>query len=100
MDAFSHSWEFPGVLYAFPPDSTANSGAREDSSNFAPGSFVSPHVAQAAVVQLPCGVVSSPRSPSPPRRVSPHNVQSSRLDIIRDGYRGQGFSDLAAGFLA
>ena len=89
MDALSHSWDFPWV--------------------FTPGSFVSLRMAQAAMVQLPCGAVSSARSPSPPRRVSPHtgelhtpvlhNVQSSRLDIIRDGYRGQGFSDRTAGFL-
>ena len=78
--------------------------------DFPPGFFVSPRVVQAAVVQLPCGAVSSAHSPSLPQRVSPHigelhtpilhNVQSSRLDIFRDGYQGEGFSVCAASFLA
>ena len=56
------------------------------------------------------GVVSFARSPSPPQSFSPptgkfhtpllHNVQASRLDVVRDGYRGQGFSARAADFLA
>ena len=77
------------------------SGTLEDLSDFAPGSVASPCVAQAAVVQLPSGVVSSAHCPSPPRRISPHarelhapvlhNVHASRLDLFRHGYRGQGF---------
>ena len=104
IDALSHTWDFPGMLRA------AFSGTREDSSVFAPVSSASPCLAQAAVKLLPRGVVSSTHSPSLPRCVSPctgefhtpvlHNVQSSPLDIIRDGYRGQGSLDRVAGFLA
>ena len=62
---------FSWVLYAFPPDSAANSGTREDSSVFATGSSISLRMAQAAMVQLPCGVVSSARSLSPPSTCFP-----------------------------
>ena len=60
------------------------------------------------MLQLPSGVVSSTCSQSSPRSVSPHagqfqapvlNVQPSCLDIIRDMYRGQGFSVHGASFL-
>ena len=100
-----------GVLHLFPdPAGNSASGTREDSSDFAPGSVDSSRLAQAAVVQLPSGTVSGAGSPSPPRSVSPpaaefhapflHSVQPSPLDVIRDGYRRQGFSVRAAGFLA
>ena len=89
---------FSGGVVRLSHDSAASSDTREDSSVFTPGSFVSPRMAQAAMVQLPRGAVSSACSPSPPQRFSPHtgefhspvlhNVQSSHLDIIRDGYRG------------
>ena len=74
VDALSHTWDFPGGLARLSPDPAANSGTtiREDSSVFTPGSSGSPHVAQAAVVLLPCGVVSSARSSSQSRHVSPH----------------------------
>ena len=41
VDVLSHSLDFPGVFYAFPPTTLL----------IAPGSFVSPRVAQAAMVQ-------------------------------------------------
>ena len=66
-------------------------------------------MAQDAVVQLPCGVVSSARSISPSSSIPPsagefhspvvRNVQAIRLDVVRDMFRGKGFSTCAAGFL-
>ena len=50
IDVLSHTWNFPQVLYAFPPDLTVNGGFREDSSDIAPGSVAGPRVAQAIIV--------------------------------------------------
>ena len=101
IDALSHTWDFPGVLYAF-----HLTPLRE----FLPGSVDCPRMAQADMVQLPRGVANGTRSTSPPRTIAPpagefhtpvvQNVQASRLDVVRDGYRGQGFSTCAASFLA
>ena len=100
---------FFGFYMSF-PQTAANSGFREDLNNFTPDSVVSPSVAQAAVVQLPHGAVSSTHSPPPPRSVPPraeelhapviHTIQSSRFDIYRDRYQGEGFFERAADFLA
>ena len=81
------------------PYPAASSGPREDSGNFAPGSVAGPRVAQTVVVQLPCGAASSMCSTSPARTIPPpagefhspvvQNIQATRLDIVRDGFRGQ-----------
>ena len=67
VDALSHTWGFSrGVVHVcLSLDLAANSGTREDSSVFVPGSVDSPRLAQTAVVQLSSGVVSSARSLSP-----------------------------------
>ena len=102
---------FPRGVVSLSLDPAANRGTREDSSVFASGSVDSPKacLAQAAMVQLLSGVFSTARSPSTPRSFSPpagefhapvlHNVQASCLDVVKDGYRGQGFSACAADFL-
>ena len=49
---------FSRAVARLSPDPAAFSGTREDSSVFVPVSSASPGMAQAAVEQLPCGVVS------------------------------------------
>ena len=100
---------FRGVVRLCPYPA-AFSGSGVDSSVFASGSVTGSSVAQIAVGQLPCGVVSNARCTSPSCSFPPptgeflspvvRNVQATRLDVVRDGFRGQGFSTRAAGFLA
>ena len=90
------------------PYPAANSSPREDLSDFAPGSVAGPCVAQAAVVQLPCGDVSGAHRTSPAQSIPPpagefnspvvKNVQAARMDVVRYRFRGQGFSARPAGF--
>ena len=54
---------FSGDFVRLSPYPAALSGSGEDSSVFMPGSVVGSSVAQAAVVKLPRGVVSSVRLP-------------------------------------
>ena len=91
-------------------DSTINSGTRQDSSLVTAGPFASAGVAQTTVVQFCHRTVSRSCGTSPPRPVPPHvgeldlpflaDVQPPRLDTLQASYRGQGFSERAADFLA
>ena len=91
-------------------DPTVNSGTRPDSRVGAAGPFDSTSMAQTTVVQFSHRTVSGTCSASPPRPLPPPageldppviaNVQPTRLDALRDSYRGQGFSARVADFLA
>ena len=100
---------FSGGVVRLSPHPATCRGPREDLSDFAPGSVAGPRVAQTVVVQLPCGAVSSTCSTSPARTIPPpagefhlpvvQNIQATCLDVVRDRFRGQGFSARTAGFL-
>ena len=104
VDALFHTLDFRGVLYAFPPTLLLTAVVGRMRATSCPVLLIAPAWPQAAMVQLPSGIVSSARSMSP-LKVFPllqgdfTHPSSTMFNLVRDGYRGQGFPVHTAGFL-
>ena len=103
--------EFPGALYAYPPPTQLLTAVlRRIRPTSHPVLLLAPawprqswysylmELSIAQAVRLPLDLFPPPKGEFHSPAVQ--NVQASRVDVVRDGFRGQGFSAHAAGFLS